>query len=194
MGRLVTVLSLPWTGRGQRDGEEREEKDAGTERDNLGGRWSMHSSALPVSDHLRDPCIPIPRQNARAKRHICEADIQGVSKLLQRERAQAKRNVGGGISQRYERESPRNAIHKYGNQTKRKENGNLSLQRISRGHRFRRRRLPHPLLKSTHKTPDWEQQPVQRSRRRFDIRLGASTRPRFRVSIIGLSLSFLRTS
>ena len=154
----------------------------------------MHSSALPVSDHLRHSCIPIPRQNARAKRHMCEADIQGVSKLLQRERAQAKERRWRHFTKVRERESPRNAIHKYGNQRKRKENGNLSLQRISRGHRFRRRRLPHPLLKSTHKTPDWEQQPVQRSRRPFDIRLGASTRPRFRVIIIGLSLSFLRTS
>jgi hypothetical protein len=53
--------------------------------------------------------------------------------------------------------------------------------------------LPHPLLKSTHKTPEWEQQPVQRSRRRFDMRFGASTRPRFRLIFIGLSLSFLRS-
>jgi hypothetical protein len=102
------------------------------------------------------------------------------------------RNVGGGISQRYERESPRT---RYTNmEIKEKENGKLSLQRISRGHRFRRRRLPHPLLKSTHKTPQWEQQPVQRSRRRFDIRFGASTRPRFRLIFVGLSLSFLRSS
>ena len=97
---------------------------------------------------------------------------------------------------RVTRESPRT---RYTNmEIKEKKMENLSLQRISRGHRFTRlrrcRRLPHPLLKSTHKTPEWEQQPVQRSRRRFDMRFGTSTRPRFRVIFIGLSLSFLRSS
>lgn len=74
-----------------------------------------------------------------------------------RENVPRPRNVGGGISQRYERERVRET--QYTNMEtkgKEKEKGNLSLQRISRGHRFRRRRLPHPLLKSTHKTPDWE--------------------------------------
>ncbi len=86
-------------------------------------------------------------------------------------------------------------------ETKEKEKGKHSiLQSRSRGHRFtwraslRRRRLPHPLLKSTHKTPDWEQQPVQRSRWCFDMRFSASTRPHFRVIFIRLPLSFLRAS
>jgi hypothetical protein len=109
MARLVTVLSLPWIGRGQRDGEEKEEKDAGTERDNLGGRWSVApfgTSRVIICIIAR--CIPIPRQNARAKRRMCEADIQEISKTFtERSCPRKARNLGGGISQRYERESPR---------------------------------------------------------------------------------------
>ena len=77
----MTVLSLPWVER-QRDGEEREETSPERGKTTLGGRWSIPPSALPACDHLHlHRSIPIPRRNARAKGHICETDIQGVSKL-----------------------------------------------------------------------------------------------------------------
>ena len=146
----------------------RGKKGRGKGRDNLGGKVEYTTtSALPVSDHLHHRCIPITRRNARAKRHICEVDIQ-ESKQTFTERTWP-RSVGGSISQRYERrERVREPIHKYGNEGKEKKNGNGNgnlgrLQRISRAHRFTRRatlpwrrHLPHPLLKSTHKTPEWE--------------------------------------
>jgi hypothetical protein len=52
MARLETVLSLPCIGRGQRDGEEREERTREGERQ-LGGKVEYTTaSALPVFDHL----------------------------------------------------------------------------------------------------------------------------------------------
>ena len=119
MARLVTVLSLPWMGKGQRGGEEKEERtrERGETTGGEGGVWHLRHFPCLIS------CIIAAfrfRRNARAKRHMCEADIQGVSKLY-RERT-CPRNVGGGISQRYEtsrKESPR-AIHKYGNERKKK--------------------------------------------------------------------------
>ena len=99
----------------------RGKKGRGKGRDNLGGKVEYTTtSALPVSDHLHHRCIPITRRNARAKRHICEVDIQ-ESKQTFTERTWP-RSVGGSISQRYERrERVREPIHKYGNEGKEKK-------------------------------------------------------------------------
>ena len=74
---------------------------------------------------------------------------------------------------------------------------------MSRGSRFglglsRRqwgRRLRHALLKSTNKTTEWEEKPVERTRgRRYQVRSSTSARPHFRVIFIGLARSFLTRS
>ena len=157
----MTVLSLPWTGRGQRDGEEREEKDAGTERQ-LGGK--VECSTIRQSPYLIICIIAAFRflDGTLEQKDICARLTfkeypnfyrENVPKERKERRWRHFTKVRGG-------ESPR---ARYTNmETKRKENGKLQLQRISRGHRFTRasfrrcRRLPHPRLKSTHKTPEWE--------------------------------------
>ena len=111
---------------------------------------------------------------------MCEADIQGVSKLY-------RENVSKERRWRHFTKV-RECADINGNEEKKK--GKHKLQRISRGRRFRRR-WPHPLLKSTHKTPEWEQQPVQRPRRCHRVLL---TRPTVRLFFIWLSLSFLAAS
>jgi len=58
-----------------------------------------------------------------------------------------------------------------------------------------RGRLRHALLKSTNKTTEWEEKPVERTRgRRHQVRSSTSARPHFRVIFIGLARSFLARS
>jgi len=71
--------------------------------------------------------------------------------------------------------------------------------RVSRFGRRRRRgpgrRLCHALLKSTNKTTEWEEKPVECTRgRRYQVRSSTSARPRFRVIFIRLARSFLACS
>jgi hypothetical protein len=82
---------------GQRDGEEREERPAERGETTWGGRWSISLSALPVSDHLLHRSIPIPR---RKQKDICaRLNFKEYPNFTER---MCPRNVGGGISQRYE--------------------------------------------------------------------------------------------
>lgn len=108
--------------------------------------------------------------------------------------------VQGEAGTRYEnnrqKRKPRFTGPSFDRTKKKKEN----IQR-SRGHRFRRRRhgasrgrLPHALLEPTHKTPEWQQEPVERPRGGCRVRSSTSPGPRFRVIFIRLSCSLLGPS